>query len=42
MVRLHTIGCIDLCGSVHTAQRQTSTQIHIGFLANLMVAYVNL
>ena len=32
------MGCIELCGSVHTAERQTSMQTHIGFCANLSVS----
>ena len=29
------MGCMELCGGVHTAQRQISTQIPIGFCVNL-------
>ena len=32
------MGCIELCGGVHTAQRQTPTQIPIGFCVNLSVS----
>ena len=28
------MGCIELCGGVHTAQRQTSTQIPNGHCSN--------
>ena len=31
------MGCIELSGGFHTAQRQTSTQIPIGFCVNLLV-----
>ena len=30
------MGCIELCGGVHTAQRQISTQIPIWFCSNLL------
>ena len=32
------MGCIELCRGVHTAQRQISTQIPIGFCVNLLVS----
>ena len=32
------MGCTELCGDIHTAQRQTSTEIPIGFCANLSVS----
>ena len=32
------MGCIELCGGVHTVQRQTPRQIPIGFCANLSVS----
>ena len=37
------MGCIELCGGVHTTQKQTSTQIPIEFCVNLLVClYVSL
>ena len=32
------MSCIELCGGVHTAQRQISKQIPIGFCVNLLVS----
>ena len=32
------MGCIELCGDVHTAQRQTLTEIPIGFFGNFSVS----
>ena len=32
------MGCLELCGGIHTAQRQTPTQIPVGFCANLVVS----
>ena len=35
---IKNIGCPELCESVHTAERQRPTQIHIGFCVNLSVS----
>ena len=35
---LRLMVCIELCGGVHTARRQTSTQIPVGFCVNLLVS----
>ena len=32
------MGCVELCGVVHTVQRQTSLQIPIGLCANLLMS----
>ena len=32
------MGCTELCGCVHAAQRRTSTQIPIRFCVNLLVS----
>ena len=32
------MGCIELCAVAHAAQRETPTQIPIGFCANLSVS----
>ena len=32
------MGCVELCGPVHTAQRQISTQVPIEFCVNLSVS----
>ena len=32
------MGCTELCEGVHTAQRQTATEIPIGLYANLSVS----
>ena len=32
------VGCMELCGGVHTAQRQTSTQIPIEVCVDLSVS----
>ena len=36
--RVIKMGYVGLCGSVHTAQRETSTQIPIWICANLSVS----
>ena len=40
--RLTKVGCTELCGSVHTAQRQTSTQIPMGFSTHFISTCVGL
>ena len=32
------MGCIELCGGVHTTERRTSMQLPIGFCVNLSVS----
>ena len=32
------MGCVELCGGVHTAPRQTSIHIHIGFYVKFSVS----
>ena len=34
--QIKKMGCIELCGSVHTAQKQTPIRIHIGFCVYLL------